>query len=370
MEALRERLRSSRHLGEGGPRSKNGETAIVTLDFVEPDENGNLPAMCFCVDCFSSDSQEQTGSRVDRILSHVSPSTPVPRNLLGDLRLTKIQDGVAPGQIPWCAEVNPEPEFRSPLSAVTVAGASASPGKVISAQMIDDEAAELDLIAKDIWEHPEVGYEEFFAHDRIADFLEARGVPVERSYLGVNTALRAEYRNGDGPTVGIMCEYDALPGIGHACGHNLIAEASVAAFIGAKAALEAGEAKGRVVIFGTPAEEQQGGKIEIMNRHGYAGVDVGIMAHPSPGMSLYPGMLAREMVMVSYHGVNSHAAGAPWAGVNALDATVQAYTNIAMMRQQFKPSWRVHGVRILKQPTFIVAAAPGADGQLLRWHGR
>ena len=306
--------------------------------------------MCFCVDCFSDGAEEQTGSRVDRILSHVSPSTPVPRNLLGDLNLTKIQDGVAPGQIPWCAEVHPEPEL-SPLSAVPVAATSASPGKVISAQTIDDEAEELDLLAKDVWEQPEVGYEELFAHDRVAGFLEARGVPVERSYLGINTALRAEYRNGDGPTVGIMCEYDALPGIGHACGHNLIAEASVAAFLGAKAALEAGEAKGGVVIYGTPAEEQQGGKIEILNRHGFADIDVAIMAHPSPGMGLYPGMLAREMVLVSYHGVNSHAAGAPWAGVNALDATVQAYTNIAMMRQQFKPSWRVHGVSTHSNPT-------------------
>ena len=145
-------------------------------------------------------------------------------------------------------------------------------------------------------------------------------------------------------TIGICCEYDALPGIGHACGHNLICEAGVAAFLGAKAALEAGEGSGKVVLFGTPAEEQQGGKIELLNRHGFADIDVAMMAHPSPGMSLYPGMLAREMLQVSYHGVNAHAASNPWQGVNALDATVQGYTNVAMMRQQMKPSWRVHGV--------------------------
>ena len=297
--------------------------------------------MCFCVDCFS-DAAERKGGRVDRILSHVSPSSAVPRNLLGDLNLTRIEDGCAPGQIPWCAEVHPEPQQA--VAASPVAAPPASGAKSIAMQVIDDETDELDKIAADLWANPEVGYEEVYAHDRVATFLEERGLEVQRSYLGINTALRAEFRNGDGPTVGIQCEYDALPGIGHACGHNLICEASVGAFLGVKAALEAGECSGGVVLYGTPAEEQQGGKIEILNRHGYADIDVAIMAHPSPGMMLYPGMLAREMLKVTYHGVNAHAASNPWQGVNALDATVQGYTNVAMMRQQFKPSWRVHGV--------------------------
>ena len=337
--ALVEQLRATKHLGEGGPRSRNGEQAIVTLDFVEPDENGNPPSMCFCVDCFGDTSAEQS-TRVDRILSHVSPASPMPRNLLGELSLGRSQDGTAPGEIPWCTEVEPEPGVRAaPASAFSVSGA-----KGVAWTRVDDEKDALDLLASDIHRNPEVGYEETYAHERVASFLEERGCEVQRSYLGVNTALRTEFSNGDGPSVGIMAEYDALPGIGHACGHNLICEAGVGAFLGAKAALEAGEATGKVVLYGTPAEEQQGGKIELLNRHGFADIDVAIMAHPGPGGSLYPGMLAREMVKVSYHGVNAHAAGAPWAGVNALDATVQAYTNIAMMRQQFKPSWRVHGV--------------------------
>jgi amidohydrolase len=341
LKALQEQLKANRHLGNGGPRSINGDAAIVTLDFVDPDASGNAPAMCFCVDCFSDDA-EKKGGRVDRILSHVSPSSAVPRNLLGDLNLSRIQDGYAPGEIPWCSEVKPEPEVV--VAAAPVAASSASGAKTIALQVIDDEAVELDKIAEDLWANPEVGYEEVYAHDRVASFLEAHGVTVQRSYLGITTALRADFRKGDGPTVGIQCEYDALPGIGHACGHNLICEASVGAFLGVKAALEAGECTGGVVLYGTPAEEQQGGKIEILNRHGYADIDVALMAHPSPGMMLYPGMLAREMLKVTYHGVNAHAASNPWQGVNALDATVQGYTNVAMMRQQFKPSWRVHGV--------------------------
>ena len=105
------------------------------------------------------------------------------------------------------------------------------------------------------------------------------------------------------------------------------------------------ECSGGVVLYGTPAEEQQGGKIEILNRHGYADIDVALMAHPSPGMMLYPGMLAREMLKVTYHGVNAHAASNPWQGVNSLDATVQGYTNVAMMRQQ--SGGLVHGAIII-----------------------
>eukprot|EP01052_Picozoa_sp_SAG31_P040293 SAG31_NODE_5800_length_2322_cov_15.403509_2_plen_113_part_00 len=99
----------------------------------------------------------------------------------------------------------------------------------------------------------------------------------------------------------------------------------MAAFLGMKSAVE-GSARfrgGKVVLYGTPAEEQQGGKIELLNRHAYDDIDVAMMVHPSPGMMLYPGMLAREMLQVSYKGVNAHAASNPWQGVNALDATVQ-----------------------------------------------
>eukprot|EP01047_Picozoa_sp_COSAG01_P083644 COSAG01_NODE_17589_length_1139_cov_0.919231_2_plen_209_part_00 len=153
----------------------------------------------------------------------------------------------------------------------------------MAAAAIDELSAGLDELASDLWAHPEVGYEEEFAHERIASFLEEQGVSVQRRYLGIKTAFRAEVGGagggaGAGPTVAIMAEYDALPGIGHACGHNLIAEAGVAAFLGLKAALDqaaaaegGGGGGGRVVLFGTPAEEQQGGKIELLNRRAFDG---------------------------------------------------------------------------------------------------
>ena len=178
-QSLKERLLSTRHLGDGGPRTRNGDLAIVTLDFVEPDDKGNAPAMCFCVDCFS-DEAEQKGGRVDRILSHVSPMSPVPRSLLGDLSLKQMQDGCAPGEIPWCTEVKP-----AAVAATSAAPAAAAPtpsaGKQTAWGLIDTEADELDAIAHDLWEHPEVGYEEEYAHERVASFLEERGFEVQRS---------------------------------------------------------------------------------------------------------------------------------------------------------------------------------------------
>jgi hypothetical protein len=180
-QALKERLLSTRHLGDGGPRSRNGDLAIVTLDFVEPDEKGNAPAMCFCVDCFS-DEAEQKGGRVDRILSHVSPTSPVPRSLLGDLALKQMQDGCAPGEIPWCSEVKPAKVSASTTAIVPAAAAvELSAGKTTAWDKIDAEKDELDAIAFDLWQHPEIGYEEEYAHERVASFLEGRGFEVQRS---------------------------------------------------------------------------------------------------------------------------------------------------------------------------------------------
>ena len=148
--------------------------------------------MCFCVDCFSDDA-EQKGGRVDRILSHVSPNSPVPRSLLGDLALKQMQDGCAPGEIPWCSEVKPAAAAATaaasmvkvaPGAAVPAAAAAAvelSAGKTTAWYKIDAEKDELDAIAYDLWQHPEIGYEEEYAHERVASFLEERGFEVQRS---------------------------------------------------------------------------------------------------------------------------------------------------------------------------------------------
>jgi amidohydrolase len=140
----------------------------------------------------------------------------------------------------------------------------------------------------------------------------------------------------------VFCEYDALPEIGHACGHNLIAISGLATGIGLKAAL--GEGNGTVVVFGSPAEEGGGGKVLMLERGALEGIDAAMMLHPSPVDAAWAHMVAVERFKVAYHGRNAHAGAFPWEGVNALDAVVMAYNGISVMRQQLRPTDRVHGV--------------------------
>ena len=150
--------------------------------------------------------------------------------------------------------------------------------------------------------------------------------------------------NFTGPTIAVLCEYDALPGIGHGCGHNLIAEAGVAVAIGIKSAIEAKPDLGHLVVLGTPAEEGSGGKIDLINGGCFKDVDFCLMAHPAHlNVAFYKSMSIEE-ITITYHGHSTHAAAFPWHGVNALDAAVMAYTNISMQRQQMKPAWRIHGI--------------------------
>ena len=145
----------------------------------------------------------------------------------------------------------------------------------------------------------------------------------------------------------VVCEYDALPNIGHACGHNLIAEAGVAAGLAIKAFIESKGADftGMVTVMGTPAEEGGGGKIKMIERGAFDGVDTAIMAHPGPEpYTIASSTNARMILNIVFSGKAAHAAAFPWEGVNALDGAVLAYTNISALRQQMKPSWRVHGV--------------------------
>jgi len=178
-------------------------------------------------------------------------------------------------------------------------------------------------------------------------YLEENGFAVQKSYH-LPTAFRAEYVPPQGAgnyTVSVMCEYDSLPGIGHACGHNLIAEAGVAAALGIKSALEADKSlKGRLVVLGTPAEEGGGGKIILLNAGAFKTVDCALMVHPSRADVPDADYLAINRVAITYEGKESHAAAAPWEGINALDAAVACYNSISQLRQQMKPTWRVHGI--------------------------
>lgn len=187
---------------------------------------------------------------------------------------------------------------------------------------------------------------EFHAHDVLTAYLEKQGFQVTRHAYGMQTAFTAEYSRGDGGRrVGICSEYDGLPGLGQGCGHNLIAISGIASAIGIKAALESGKASGKVVLFGTPAEELSIGKIVLVEKRAFQdNVDVCLMLHPAAVDHQYAALIAIHDVKVEFFGKPSHASAAPWAGVNALDALVQVWNGISMMRQQLLPTDRVHGV--------------------------
>lgn len=208
---------------------------------------------------------------------------------------------------------------------------------------IDESAASLHELSNDIWTHPELNFEERHAHASLTDFLEREGFEVTKNFH-LETAFKATYGTDGGVHVCVICEYDALPEIDHACGHPLIAESGAAAGLGIKAALELADApKGRVTVMGTPAEEGGGGKIKMIKTGAFEGIDVAMMVHPYPRNVSRPVILACTTMDITFTGRAAHASSCPWEGVNALDAAIMCYQNISVMRQQLKPEWRVHG---------------------------
>jgi amidohydrolase len=216
--------------------------------------------------------------------------------------------------------------------------------KALASVTIDTTKTPLFEVSDEIWRNPELGFHEVRAHSVLTSFLERNGFAVERSFSGLKTAFRATFGSGR-PNVCVICEYDALPEIGHACGHNLIAEAGVAAALGVKAALEnGGVPEGTLTVLGTPAEEAGGGKQLLIDNGAFDDVDVAMMVHPASGTALMPKFLAVAFLKIEFSGKAAHAAASPWEGLNALDAAVMAYNSISVLRQQMKPDWRVHGV--------------------------
>jgi amidohydrolase len=193
----------------------------------------------------------------------------------------------------------------------------------------------------DIHANPELNYEERFAHDLLCQVLEDEGLDVERHAFDLDTAFVAR-AGTSGPTIAVLCEYDALPGIGHACGHNIIATAGLGAGLAAAAIAE--EVGGRVVVLGTPAEEGGGGKILLAQRGAFEGVDAALMVHPAGYDVARMDVIAVQEVTATYTGEAAHAAAFPHRGRNALDAAVLGYVNVAALRQHIRPDERVHGI--------------------------
>lgn len=221
--------------------------------------------------------------------------------------------------------------------------AGADPGLLDALRAaVDDLAPTLLAASHDLSAHPEVAFEEHRSAAALADLVQSRGVDVVREAHGLATGLRAEVGDPDGPTIAVLSEYDALPGIGHGCGHNVIATAGLGAFLALAAVRD--RLPGRVVWLGTPAEEGGGGK-EIMAGHGALdGVDAALMVHPFTFDIAEPLFLGRRQLRATFTGITSHASAQPFMGRNALDAVNLMYTGVGLHRQQMPATDRVHGV--------------------------
>ena len=208
---------------------------------------------------------------------------------------------------------------------------------------IDDQRATLIALSQAIHADPELGYQEQRASTRLTELLAANGFTVTRPYGGLDTAYRADAAGNDGgPTVAILAEYDALPDIGHACGHNLIAMMGTAAAIGVRSVMS--DLAGRIAAIGTPAEEGGGGKVALVRAGGFADVDAAMMVHPSARTLPSRTSLASDRVDLEFWGTAAHAAAQPDRGINALDGVLQTFNNVNAMRQQLRPEARVHGI--------------------------
>ncbi|WP_028280290.1 M20 family metallopeptidase [Arthrobacter sp. H5] len=200
---------------------------------------------------------------------------------------------------------------------------------------------DLDHIVHTLHANPETAYQEHHSAHVLGEVLAKHGIDVTTGVHGVDTALRAEIVGGKpGKTIAILSEYDALPDIGHACGHNVIAATGVGAFLALTSIKD--QLKGRVVFLGTPAEEGHSGK-EVMAQHGaFNCIDAAIMVHPY-GYDLADQVwLGRRLLTVTFTGIAAHASAQPFMGRNALDAANLAYQGIGLLRQQLPPSDRVH----------------------------
>ena len=206
----------------------------------------------------------------------------------------------------------------------------------------EKERAALAALSRDIHAHPELRFEEHHAAAGICAYLERAGFAVERGVGGMPTAFRARAGKPGGPRVAVLAEYDALPEIGHACGHNLIATGGIGAFVAAAAVAE--RAGGEVILLGTPAEEGGGGKIKLIEAGAFEGVDAALMFHPFDRDILVHPFLALATYTFRFAGKASHAAAAPHDGKNALVACMDTFRLVDSQRPTFRDGVRIHGI--------------------------
>lgn len=208
-------------------------------------------------------------------------------------------------------------------------------------QAFERHERSLQDLSQWMYDNPELGYEEYETSRRAVELLRDAGLEVEYPAYGLDTAFAARVGT-EGPEVVICAELDALPDVGHACGHNIICTAGIGAGLALAPLVD--ELGIRVTVLGTPAEERYGGKVDLIEAGAFEGAAASMMVHPSPTDSVDIHALAIRHIVVEYVGKETHASFAPHLGVNALDAAVQAYVNVSMLRQQILDSDRIHGV--------------------------
>ncbi|WP_108671522.1 M20 family metallopeptidase [Peribacillus acanthi] len=198
-------------------------------------------------------------------------------------------------------------------------------------------------ISQYIYDHPELGDVEFQSSQKLIDYLKQHGFKVEKGIVGRDTAFKATFESGKpGPNVAFLCEYDALPGIGHGCGHNLIGTMSMGAGVALSKVVE--HTGGKITVLGTPAEETNGAKVPMAEQGIFADIDAALMVHPA-GESYESGeSLAMDALQFEFFGRTSHAAASPHEGINALDGVLQLFNGINALRQHVKQDVRIHGI--------------------------
>jgi amidohydrolase len=228
-------------------------------------------------------------------------------------------------------------EPLTPENAARLASLKQAGGEAIAVQRDT-----LVRLSRRIHGNPELAFQEVQASAWLADYLGANGFQVQRGACDLPTAFVATRSAGPGPVVAICAEYDALPGVGHGCGHNVIATAGVGAGVGVAAVLA--QTGGTVRVLGTPAEESGGGKILMVERGAFDGADLAMMVHPAGIETVELPVIAMAELEVEFHGRAAHASATPEQGVNALDAMITAYNAIAQLRQHIPATARVHGI--------------------------
>jgi amidohydrolase len=206
---------------------------------------------------------------------------------------------------------------------------------------VDTQRQPLNKLSLKIHANPELGYQETKAAGWLTKYLAKRGFSIELGICGLATAFRGGYGAGK-PVIAILAEYDALPKLGHACGHNLIAASAVGAAIALKPVID--QLGGSILVIGTPAEEIYGGKVIMAERGVFSSVDVAMMVHPGTHDTAATQALACQTLEVEFFGKAAHAAARPEAGINALEAMVQSFNAINSLRQHIKSRARVHGI--------------------------